>query len=118
MRKVRSTLIRSLIIGLLPTVLWAGPVNINTADAGKLAEELDGVGLERAADLLGLSDSQREALSPIVTRYLDGEQVELLANHIERRTIDSLGIRRILGRGIDAVILNHDLVDWQLVTQL
>ncbi len=48
MKKIQSALIRSLIIGLLPTVLWAGPVNINTADVGQLASELNGVGLEKA----------------------------------------------------------------------
>ena len=31
-----------------PIVAWAGPVNINTADAGTLAKELKGIGPSRA----------------------------------------------------------------------
>jgi competence protein ComEA len=33
---------------LVPVVVWAGPVNINTADAKTLAKELDGVGPAKA----------------------------------------------------------------------
>ena len=33
-----------LIAALVPIVAWAGPVNINTADAKTLARELDGIG--------------------------------------------------------------------------
>ena len=40
--------LHSLIIALLSGPLWAGPVNINTADAATLAAELDGIGLSRA----------------------------------------------------------------------
>ena len=36
-------LIRTLIAGLLPITAWAGPVNVNTADAKTLAKELDGI---------------------------------------------------------------------------
>jgi len=32
----------------LPLAVWAGPVNINTADAKTLARELTGIGLARA----------------------------------------------------------------------
>jgi len=31
-----------------PTLLWAGPVNINTADAEVLARELQGIGISKA----------------------------------------------------------------------
>jgi competence protein ComEA len=33
---------------LAPMLAWAGPVNINTADAATLARELTGIGLARA----------------------------------------------------------------------
>jgi competence protein ComEA len=33
---------------LAPALAWAGPVDINTADAGTLARELNGVGAARA----------------------------------------------------------------------
>jgi competence protein ComEA len=40
--------VRTLIAGLLPITAWAGPVNINTADAKTLAKELDGIGPAKA----------------------------------------------------------------------
>jgi len=43
--KHRTRLIaRSLILALVPAASWAGPVNVNTADAATLAKELDGIG--------------------------------------------------------------------------
>jgi competence protein ComEA len=42
------TLVRSLIASLLPMAAWAGPVNVNTADASTLARELDGIGPVKA----------------------------------------------------------------------
>jgi competence protein ComEA len=39
---------RSLICALVPAVSWAGPVNVNTADAATLARELDGIGPAKA----------------------------------------------------------------------
>ena len=42
------TLVRALIVSLLPAVAWGGPVNINTADAGTLARELEGIGPAKA----------------------------------------------------------------------
>jgi len=41
-------LVRALIITLIPAATWAGPVDINSADATTLARELDGVGMSRA----------------------------------------------------------------------
>lgn len=37
---------------LLPVLAFAGPVNINTADASTIAKELNGVGLEKAAAIV------------------------------------------------------------------
>ena len=46
MKKSTSTLALTLL--LLPLLALAGPVNINTADAGTIAAELNGVGLAKA----------------------------------------------------------------------
>lgn len=41
--------VQVLIASLLPVaVVWAGPVDINTADAATIAKELKGIGLNRA----------------------------------------------------------------------
>jgi len=42
----------ALIVGLIPGLLLAGPVNINTADAETLAAELSGVGPALAAAIV------------------------------------------------------------------
>ena len=44
-----SRIIGSLVVAaLVPIWAWAGPVNINTADAKTLARELDGIGPAKA----------------------------------------------------------------------
>ena len=42
------TVVRALVASLVPMVAWSGPVNINSADAGTLARELEGVGPAKA----------------------------------------------------------------------
>ena len=48
MKRDTRALVRALIATLLPASAWAGPVNVNTADATTLAQELDGIGPARA----------------------------------------------------------------------
>jgi competence protein ComEA len=48
MNKDPRRLVQALIVSLMPAVAWAGPVNVNTADAATLAKELDGIGPARA----------------------------------------------------------------------
>jgi competence protein ComEA len=40
--------VQALLASLLPAAAWAGPVNINSADAATLADELDGIGPAKA----------------------------------------------------------------------
>ncbi len=48
MKKDPRSLVQALIVSLMPAVAWAGPVNVNSADATTLAKELDGVGPAKA----------------------------------------------------------------------
>lgn len=48
MKMDHRTIVQALIAALLPVAAWAGPVNVNTADASLLAKELDGVGPAKA----------------------------------------------------------------------
>jgi competence protein ComEA len=48
MKQGYRTVVRALIASLVPMVAWSGPVNINTADAGTLARELEGIGPAKA----------------------------------------------------------------------
>ena len=45
-------IVRALIVALMPAATWAGPVDINTADAATLAKELDGGGMSRAQAII------------------------------------------------------------------
>ena len=42
--------------GLVPALLWAGPVNVNKADAATIARELNGVGTARAEAIVEYRD--------------------------------------------------------------
>ena len=46
-RQVRHA-VQVVIASLLPVIAWAGPVDINKADAATIAKELNGIGLSRA----------------------------------------------------------------------
>ena len=48
-------LIHALIVTLVPALVWAGPVDINTADAATIAKELQGIGLSRAQAIVAAS---------------------------------------------------------------
>ena len=48
MKQNHRTLVQALVAALLPVAAWAGPVNVNTADASTLAQELDGIGPAKA----------------------------------------------------------------------
>jgi len=48
MKQGYRTVVRALIASLVPMVAWSGPININTADAGALARELEGIGPAKA----------------------------------------------------------------------
>ncbi len=47
--KTTRALVQMLIVSLMPVAAaWAGPVNVNTADASAIAKELDGIGPAKA----------------------------------------------------------------------
>lgn len=48
--------IQLLICSLLPVMAWAGPVDINTADAATIAKELPGIGLSKAQAIVAYRD--------------------------------------------------------------
>jgi competence protein ComEA len=48
MKKQSRVLVQALAASLLPALAWAGPVNVNSADASTLARELDGIGKAKA----------------------------------------------------------------------
>lgn len=51
-------------LALLPVIAWAGPVDINTADAATLARELKGVGPSRAEAIVAWREANGPFTSP------------------------------------------------------
>ena len=54
-RTVRRS-VQILIASLMPLMAWAGPVDINKADAATIAKELQGIGLSRAQAIVAYRD--------------------------------------------------------------
>ncbi len=52
------------ILGLLPALAGAGPVDINTADAATIARELNGVGESRARAIVEYREKNGRFASP------------------------------------------------------
>lgn len=52
------------LLGLLPVLVTAGPVDINTADAATIARELNGVGESRARAIVEFREKNGRFASP------------------------------------------------------
>lgn len=51
-------------LALLPVLAWAGPVDLNTADAATLARELKGIGPARAEAIVAWREAHGPFKSP------------------------------------------------------
>lgn len=51
-------------LALLPALAWAGPVDLNTADAATLARELKGIGPARAEAIVAWREANGPFKSP------------------------------------------------------
>ena len=60
MKNIARRFLAGFLVALLPLFAFAGPVNVNTADAQTLSAELKGVGLSRAQAIV----AYREANGP------------------------------------------------------
>lgn len=52
------------LLGLLPVLVMAGPIDINTADAATIARELNGVGESRAKAIVEYREKNGRFASP------------------------------------------------------
>jgi len=52
------------VLGCLPVLAWAGPVDINSADAATIARELNGVGESRARAIVEFREKNGRFASP------------------------------------------------------
>ena len=71
--KAIRTLVQGLILSLLPAgAAFAGPVNLNSADAATLAKELDGIGPAKAQAIVEFRQKNGPFRSPEDLLKVDG----------------------------------------------
>lgn len=85
MKKIRQNLLTALLILVVPAFAYAGPVDVNTADAETISAELKGVGITKAIAIV----EYRKANGPF-------------------RSVDDLAL--VKGIGERTVDLNRDFI--------
>ena len=64
MKNIKRTLAALLIVMVGPAVAYAGPVNVNTADAETISAELKGVGITKALAIVEFREANGPFKSP------------------------------------------------------
>ena len=73
-----SKLIAALIVTLMPVLVWAGPVDINTADAATIAKELQGIGPRLAQSIVAYREKNGAFRSADELRKIKGIGAKVL----------------------------------------
>ena len=81
--------VQVLICSLLPVAVWAGPVDINTADAATIAKELQGIGLSKAQDIVAYREKNGAFKSPEELRKIKGIGAKTLERNRVNIRMDS-----------------------------
>jgi competence protein ComEA len=93
--------VQLLICSLLPAAFasgaWAGPVDINTADAATIAKELQGIGLSKAQAIVAYRDKNGSFKSAEDLRKIKGIGAKTLERN--RANIRTEGGRATAGQG-------------------
>lgn len=76
-RAIRRS-VQVLIASFMPLMAWAGPVDINTADAATIAKELQGIGLSRAHAIVAYREKNGAFKSADELRKIKGIGVKVL----------------------------------------
>jgi competence protein ComEA len=72
MKERTRVLVQALVASLAPAMTWAGPVNVNTADASTIAKELDGIGPAKAQAIVEYRQKNGPFRSPEDLLKVDG----------------------------------------------
>jgi competence protein ComEA len=83
-----SKLIQALIGALVPVLVWAGPVDINTADAATIAKELQGIGLSRAQAIVAYREKNGAFRSADELRKIKGIGAKVLERNRANIKVD------------------------------
>jgi competence protein ComEA len=84
-------LIHALIVTLAPALVWAGPVDINTADAATIAKELQGIGLSRAQAIVAYREKNGAFRSADDLRKIKGIGAKVLERNRANIKLDTKG---------------------------
>jgi competence protein ComEA len=82
-------LIHALIVTLVPALVWAGPVDINTADASTIAKELQGIGLSRAQAIVAYREKNGAFRSADDLRKIKGIGAKVLDRNRANIKVDT-----------------------------
>jgi competence protein ComEA len=81
--------VQLLICSLLPATVWAGPVDINSADAVTIAKELQGIGLSKAQDIVAYREKNGAFKSAEDLRKIKGIGAKTLERNRANIRMDS-----------------------------
>ena len=80
--------VQALIASLLPALAWAGPVDINSADAATIAKELQGIGMSRAQDIVAYREKNGAFRSVDDLRKIKGIGAKVLERNRANIKVD------------------------------
>ena len=80
--------VQALIVTLIPALVWAGQVDINTADAATIAKELQGIGLSRAQAIVAYREKNGAFRSADELRKIKGIGAKVLERNRANIKVD------------------------------